>query len=89
MPEKANLTLPVGTQVVVAAAVRGSTGATVCQRAAVGVVVDAPVDGSQRYRVRLANGVEVKLRREGLRVRKHLQRAGLHEQEAVQCDSEL
>jgi hypothetical protein len=89
MSENLNLTLPAGTQVVVAAAVRGSTGAMVCQRGAVGVVVDAPVDGSRPYRVRLANGVEVELRREELRVRKHLQRAGLEEQEAAQGDSEL
>jgi hypothetical protein len=69
-----HLILPVGTQVVSRAEVRDSRGAVLCPAGAVGEVVSAPTDGTHSYRVRLPDGREVTLGRQGLAVRKHAHR---------------
>jgi len=67
------LIVPVGTQVVTLAEVKGRAGARACPRGAVGEVVTAPQDNSHSYRVRFADGMEAALRRHEFAVRKHHQ----------------
>ena len=77
MPEesgtKAQLIVPVGTQVVTLVEVRGRAGGRACPRGAVGEVVTAPQDNSHSYRVRFADGTEAALHRHQFAVRKHHQ----------------
>lgn len=67
--------LPVGTQVVVL--VPGRSGGDELAAGATGIVVQAPVDPTHSYRVRLVDGREASLRRDELAVKKELQREGL------------
>ena len=69
----ANLILPVGTQVVSLVEVKGTDGAPVHPRGAVGVVVRAPSDYWHSYRVRFVDGFEASLKREELAVLAHYQ----------------
>ena len=68
--------LPVGTAVVVRAAVTGAGGAVTCPSGAVGTVVRPPVDPDHSYRVRFPGGEEVSMRRGEFHVLKHYQREG-------------
>lgn len=88
-PPNPNLLLPVGTQVVVRAAVTTGAGDVLCPAGAVGRVVGAPADHTHAYRVRLPDGRVVSLRRGELGIRKHAQRADLAEAERVLADYDL
>ncbi|MBI5367985.1 MAG: nucleotidyltransferase domain-containing protein [Planctomycetes bacterium] len=70
------LILPVGTQVVSRIVVKGGRGRPPAPAGAVGEVVRAPADATHAYRVRLADGREVGLKRGQLQVRRLAQRAG-------------
>jgi uncharacterized protein len=63
-----NLILPIGTQVVALADVRGTHGKPVHPRGAVGVIVAAPSDYWHSYRVRFLDGFETMLRRNEIAV---------------------
>ena len=73
----AQLIIPVGTQVVSRVELRDAVGAVVCPLGAAGVVVRAPGDATHAYRVRLADGREVSLRRQALSIARHVQRDDL------------
>lgn len=81
MPEgkavQPHLILPVGTRVVSRVEVRGAGGRVLCPAGAVGEVVQAPVDGTHSYRVRLPDGREVSLQRQSLTIHRHTQRDDL------------
>lgn len=72
-----NLIVPAGTEVVARVAVRTLGGERTLPRGAVGVIVEAPLDASHRYRVRFPDGAEAMLRRQELAILKHVQRWGL------------
>jgi predicted nucleotidyltransferase len=84
-----HLVLPVGTQVVTRRAVATGAGAPPCPAGAVGEVVAAPADYSHDYRVRLADGGEVSLRRDELSIRKHEQAGVLGDADEVLRDHDL
>lgn len=67
MAENPNLILPQGTRVVSRRDVERN-GELVCATGAVGVVVDSPADATHAYRVRLAAGTVVTLRRTEFRI---------------------
>ena len=69
--------LPPGTQVVAAAAVRGTDGRPVHPPGAVGIVVQSPADYWHSYRVRFLDGFEASLGRGDLSVLSHFQRGDL------------
>jgi hypothetical protein len=69
--------LPAGTQVVTLVEVRGTDGALVHPRGAVGVIVKAPVDAVHSYRVRFPDAFEAPLKRAEIEVRKVHQREGI------------
>jgi uncharacterized protein len=73
----AQLTIPVGTQVVTRIDLRGAEDSLVRQRGAVGVIIAAPNDARHPYRVRFADGGEAELHRAELSIRKVYQRDGL------------
>src|SRR5689334_2299295 len=66
-----NLILPVGTQVVALADVRGTDGRPVHPRGAVGVVIQSPADYWHSYRVRFPDAFEASFRRQDLAVLSH------------------
>jgi len=68
------LILPVGTQVVALAEVRGTNGKSVHRRGAVGVVIQAPSDYWHTYRIRFPDGFEAAFHRHELAVLSHFQR---------------
>jgi uncharacterized protein len=70
---KAQLIVPVGTQVVTLVEGRGRAGGRACPRGAVGEVVTAPQDNAHSYRVRFADGTQAALHRHQFAVRKHHQ----------------
>jgi len=70
---KAQLIVPVGTQVVTLVEGRGQAGGRACPRGAVGEVVTAPQDNAHSYRVRFADGTQAALHRHQFAVRKHHQ----------------
>jgi predicted nucleotidyltransferase len=65
------LILPVGTQVVVGADIRGTNGKPVHPRGAVGVIVQSPADYWHSYRVRFPDDFEASFRRQELTVLSH------------------
>ncbi len=71
--------LPVGTQVVTCCPIRDPYGREIRPSGGVAVVVHAPLEAGQRYRIRFADGETVKLRRHDLRVLSHDQDAALGE----------
>lgn len=78
-----HLILPVGTQVVSRTELRDSRGNVLCPAGAVGEVIQAPLDGTHSYRVRLPDGREVSLRRQNLTIHKHTQREDLAAEAAL------
>lgn len=68
-----SLILPVGTQVVSRVELKNGQGEVTCLQGAVGTISEAPTDNSHSYRVRLANGKEVNLKRHEFSIRKHFQ----------------
>lgn len=78
-----HLILPVGTQVVSRIELRDARGTVLCPAGAVGEVIQAPLDGTHSYRVRLPDGREVALRRQNLTIHKHTQREDLAPEAAV------
>jgi hypothetical protein len=78
-----HLILPVGTQVVSRIELRDARGNVLCPAGAVGEVIQAPLDGTHSYRVRLPDGREVSLRRQSLTIHKHTQREDLAAEAAV------
>lgn len=76
---KPHLILPVGTQVVSRIELRDSRGTVLCPAGAVGEIIQAPLDGTHAYRLRLPDGREVALRRQNLTIHKHTQRDHLGE----------
>jgi hypothetical protein len=73
------LILPIGTQIVVLAEIRGPDGKPVHPRGAVGVIVQSPSDYWHAYRVRFPDGFEAALKRAELSVLSQFQKqnAGL------------
>ena len=72
-----NLIIPVGTQIVSRIEVKDKNNQVLCVQGAVGVIIQAPTDNSHVYKVKLANEVEVILRRHEFSIRKHYQKQGL------------
>ena len=72
-----NLIIPVGTQIVSRIEVKDKKDRVLCVQGAVGVIIKAPTDNSHAYKVKLANDVEVILRRHEFSIRKHYQKQGL------------
>jgi uncharacterized protein len=72
-----NLVLSVGTQVVSRIDLKAADGKQLCIKGAVGVIIQAPTDGSHAYQMRLPNGQVVSLKRHEFSLRKHLQSEGL------------
>lgn len=72
-----NLILPVGTQVVSAAAFADKDGNVVVPKGSVGVIIAAPTDNFHSYRVRFPDGREANYLRKELSIRKHFQGEGL------------
>ncbi|GAB4208073.1 MAG: nucleotidyltransferase domain-containing protein [Roseiflexaceae bacterium] len=72
--EPVELTIPVGTQIVVQAEARGPDGQILCRPGGVGVITGGPAGSGAPYRVQLPSGAEVLLARHELRIRKHVQR---------------
>jgi hypothetical protein len=81
-----HLILPVGTQVVSRIELRDSRGTVLCPAGAVGEIIQAPLDGTHAYRIRLPDGREVALRRQNLSIHKHTQRDDLDELAAEAAD---
>ena len=77
MARQAPPALPIGTQVVTRVEVAGAGDVSSVPRGEVGVVVEAPSDPTQTYRVRFLNGREAALERAELAIRKQVQREGL------------
>ena len=88
-PHTTHLIIPAGTQVVSRVEVRDAGGAVVCPRGAAGVVVRAPEDATHAYRVRLADGREVSLKRPELSIAKHVQREDLDAVGGVLAEHDL
>lgn len=84
-----NLILPVGTQVVSRIEVKNTAGDVLCLRGSVGVIIESPTDNSHNYRIQLANGTVVNLKRLEFSIRKHFQKAGLEAPENVLEDLNL
>ncbi len=75
--------LPTGTQVVVLKEVRGTNGAVIHPKGAVGVIVKSPVDNRHAYIVRFLDGFELAMKRKEFAIRKHYQRSGLESRTAL------
>lgn len=73
--------VPVGTQVVTRVATPRAPRELPRPRGAVGVVAAQPVDGDERYRLRLVDGGEVRLRRPDFAVRKLDQSEGVRQRD--------
>lgn len=84
-----HLIVPVGTQVVTLAEVKGRAGGRVCPRGAVGEVTAAPQDNFHSYHVRFPDGTEAALRRHEFAVRKHHQAGELLRPEDALSDFHL
>jgi len=84
-----HLILPAGTQVVTRVEIKGSGGAVLCPRGAVGEIIKAPDDGSHSYRVRFVNGVEAALQRHEITIRKQYQQAAAQSGEDVLAEFNL
>ncbi len=93
MPEEnafdPHLIVPVGTQVVTLAEVKGRAGGRVCPRGAVGEVTAAPQDNFHSYHVRFPDGTEAALRRHEFAVRKQHQAGELRRPEDGLSDFRL
>src|SRR5215469_10262620 len=85
----AHFILPVGTQVVTAAEVFGTSGEVVYPAGSVGEVTRAPSDNEHSYRVRFLDGNEVALRRQQLAIRKQVQQAGLQPAWTEETEADL
>jgi uncharacterized protein len=72
-----NLVLSVGTQVVSRVDLKSAAGDLLCIKGAVGVITQAPTDGSHSYQIRLPNGQVVSLKRHEFSLRKQFQSEGL------------
>lgn len=75
--------LGVGTQVVTQIAITNAEGKIDHPHGAVGVVVYAPIDETHLYRVRFPDGSEASYRRTQLAIRKHFQREGIEQHDAL------
>jgi len=84
-----HLIVPVGTQVVTLAEVRGRAGGRACPRGAVGEIVAAPQDNFHSYHVRFPDGTQAALRRQEFAVRKHHQAGELLRPEGALSDFNL
>ncbi|HKH45876.1 MAG TPA: nucleotidyltransferase domain-containing protein [Thermoanaerobaculia bacterium] len=84
-----HLILPIGTQVVSRVELRDSRGNVICPAGAVGEVIQAPLDGTHSYRVRLPDGREVAFQRQNLSIHKHTQRDDLAAAAADRIEREL
>ncbi len=78
-----HLILPVGTQVVAQVEVRGTDGAVVHPRGAVGVVIQSPADPWHSYRVRFPDGFEQSFRRQELAILSQYQSGEMAEQSVL------
>lgn len=83
------LSLPAGTQVVTRSEVHDVDNRLVCPQGAVGIVIEAPPDGSGMYRVRFLDGNEALLHRRDLTVRKHFHRTGLSQLDTASSGIDL
>jgi hypothetical protein len=79
--------LPVGTQIVILAAVTGPGDEPVVPAGAVGVIV-AQLD-ERSYRIRFPDGDEAIVQREDITTRAHLQRAGLQQDRSSSAQVDL
>ena len=75
--------VPIGTQVVTRVATPRAPGESPRPRGAVGVVAAQPADGEERYRLRLVDGGEARLRRPDFAVRKLDQSEGVRQREEL------
>ncbi len=71
------LILAVGTQVVSRIDLKAITGEVLCLKGMVGVITQAPTDGSHGYQTQLPNGRTVSLKRHELSIRKEFQAEGI------------
>ena len=84
-----HLVIPTGTQVVSHVGLRDAAGTIVVPAGATGVIVRAPEDATHSYRVRLADGREVALKRHELSIRKHVQAEELEAVQSVMGEHDL
>ncbi len=68
---------PVGTQIVTLIDLKNMGGGLTRPQGAVGVVIKSPPDNSQSYLVRFPDGIEEKLSRQQIAIRKHFEREGM------------
>ncbi len=85
-PINYHLIIPVGTQVVTTAEIKGSGGEVFYPRGAVGEIIKAPVDNTHAYRVRFLDGSEYNLHRQELAIRKQVQSGDLFQPESTDFD---
>jgi uncharacterized protein len=76
-PAPFNLILSVGTQVVSRVDLQAAGGELLGIKGMVGVIVQAPTDGSHTYQVRLTNEQTVSLKRHEFSLRKQFQSEGM------------
>jgi predicted nucleotidyltransferase len=76
-PENINLSVPIGTQIVIRSEIEIDDLGESYPAGSVGLVVNAPMDHTKSYRVRLTDGSEIDLRREQFSTRKQHQRGAL------------
>jgi uncharacterized protein len=72
-----NLILPVGTQIVTRVEIAATAGQPGQPRGAVGIILRAPADSTDAYRIRFVNGGEALLHRKDFSIRKQYQEEGL------------
>ena len=84
-----HLVIPTGTQVVSRVGLRDAGGNVVVPAGATGVIVRAPEDATHSYRVRLADGREVALKRHELSIRKHVHAEELEAVQSVMGEHDL
>ncbi len=78
-----HMVLSVGTQVVSLKEVRGTNGAILHPKGAVGVIIKSPVDNRHAYMVRFLDGFELAMKRKEFAIRKQYQRAGFESRAAA------
>jgi acyl-CoA synthetase (AMP-forming)/AMP-acid ligase II len=83
-----NLIIPLDTQIVTRIEIKSAQGELLCPVGAVGVIVKAPTDNTQAYRVQFTSGVEAALRRNEFSIRKQHTSAPTAKEAAID-ESEL
>ncbi len=89
MTQHPKFLIPVGTQVVTLVPVEGPGDRTVYPAGAVAVVVKAPLDNTQSYRVRFPDGFEASLKKHHLAIHKHFQEGEWQQADVTLPNEEL